>query len=524
MKYLVLFAVLLFFLGAADAQTENLTSNEIAANGPFPGNLSLYAPELSCCQQLETPGYYQSLNGAEVADSERSQLYPCADFLGSWTGPNQVFARKSRDSYQAVSFINNRKPGELYLTGGDNPAPLGPVAPGPFVAKVDASTGAQIWRTYLDNGNVDGVWIGTANLNILPDGNIVVAWNNNLVKLDGDTGLILKHTTLPQGQGTPQTANFKHLTIAPDGTLILKTQVKPAGCPVQGTAALIVCPGAGTPTGQANSEIVAVDPDTLEVLDSITMPEETATPHTITMFRDQIAIYTAANENAYRYFWNPRTKELSQDTTWVVSYLQPGQTTGDAPGILGDWVLIQTNGLPTNASSSTIVAINQDDPTKMTSIAPFGPLPPSGSSWAPPKCAVDTDTNMIYSCDQHMRKNAGIKVDPATGEMTTVWVGNYTTTALQALVGPEDQRVLVTSNINPSATLEQINQGNYTEQCIWQDAATGRLLAASDFFEPMMINTLPTPGFGGRFYFPTDQGFIVFQVMPATNSTATGSL
>jgi hypothetical protein len=46
--------------------------------------------------------------------------------------------------------------------------------------------------------------------------------------------------------------------------------------------------------------------------------------------------------------------------------------------------------------------------------------------------------------------------------------------------------------------------GLYKEQVRWRDAATGRLLAESDLFEPMSPNTLVTPGYGGRVYFPTD--------------------
>lgn len=50
----------------------------------------------------------------------------------------------------------------------------------------------------------------------------------------------------------------------------------------------------------------------------------------------------------------------------------------------------------------------------------------------------------------------------------------------------------------------------------WRDAATGRVIAASDFFEPLSINGLTPPGFGGRIYFPTaiGKGFYVLQPMP----------
>jgi len=57
---------------------------------------------------------------------------------------------------------------------------------------------------------------------------------------------------------------------------------------------------------------------------------------------------------------------------------------------------------------------------------------------------------------------------------------------------------------------------NYKEQVTWRDASTGRLLAESDYFEPMPGNGLIVPNFGGRVYYPTaaGKGFYVLQVMP----------
>lgn len=492
------------------------TSNEIAANGPFPGDLSSTEKEWACSQQLDTPGYFKSLNGAEVADSTRSQLFPCASFLGSMTDPNQVFAWRSQDSYQGVLFMNNRNPGELYLTGGNNPPAQGLVPPGPFVAKVNPTTGKEVWRTYLENGNVSGAWVGAANLNILPDGNIPIAFGNTLVKLDGETGRILKQVALPTGKAPPEGSNHKHLTIAPDGTLIIKNQTRATPCDIQGTLAAFQCPGGiGASPG---SNIAAVNPDTFEIYDNIEVPDNAVVPHTITMFEGKIAIYAPSIKKAYRFFWDPASKKLSKDPGWEVdSYLEPGQTTGDAPGILGDWVVIQVNGLPTKVASS-FVAISQSDPKKITRIYPFGKDLPTGQSWAPPKGAVDVDNSMVFSADQNMGKIGGIKLDQVTGEMTTVWTLDAATTALQALYGPKDQRVLGTARAEPGTTLAQLNQTsapNYRQQALWLDAKSGKILAESSYFEPMTFNTMLTPGFGGRFYYMVDQGFIVLQVMPA---------
>ena len=79
--------------------------------------------------------------------------------------------------------------------------------------------------------------------------------------------------------------------------------------------------------------------------------------------------------------------------------------------------------------------------------------------------------------------------------------------------------MLLLSNMKPNVEKEPLMAalmtGNYNEQVTWRDAATGRLIAESDFFEGLTPGTLITPGFGGRIYYPTDKGIITMQVMPA---------
>lgn len=94
--------------------------------------------------------------------------------------------------------------------------------------------------------------------------------------------------------------------------------------------------------------------------------------------------------------------------------------------------------------------------------------------------------------------------------MTVEWTVDDATTGFQTLIGPKDQRVLVASKINPNATAEEIKAGNYTEQVVWRNMLTGDVLAESDFTDPMTINGLITPGYGGRVYYLTNDDFIVY--------------
>jgi hypothetical protein len=495
-----------------------LTPNQVAAHGPLPGDVGLYTKELACQQKIRTPGYYSSLNGAEISDAQRSGIFPCATFTGSFDGPNQVYAWRSADDYPGISYMNNRKPGELYIVGGEYPTLDDPNMVGPFVSKANATTGKEIWRTYLDNLNASGHWIGNANLNILPNGNIAFAWSNQIALIDGDTGLILKHNTLPGGEAPAADVNFKHLTIAPDGTLILKDQTRPLGCKLQGTVAIIKCAEEGMK--QPNSVLVAVDPKTLEVLDSLSLPEPAPSPHIIAPYHGRIAIYIPMIDTAARYFWDPAVKKLSADDKWVIKPLAPGQNALTAPTMVGDWVAIQTNGLFSDKKASSVVVIHQDDASRVHTIYPFGELKPGEWSFAPPKNGGDPENSMIYSADMGMRKVAGIKIDQATGELKVAFVVDATTTTFQPLIGPKDKRVLLLTNMKLNVEKEPIKLAlfteNYKEQLTWRDAATGKILAESDFFEPLSINGLTPPGFGGRIYFPTavGKGFYVLQVRP----------
>lgn len=497
-----------------------LTENEKAANGPLPGDVSLYQKELECCQGLSTPGYFPTLNGAELADAQRSGVFPCATFTGSWDGPNKVFAWRAEDGYQACSFIVNRNPGEVFIVGGDNPPFDGAVPPGPYIAKADATTGKQIWRTYVDNANVSKRWIGTANLNILASGKIAFAWSDQIILLDADTGRILRQNTLPTGDAPREDVHYKHLTVAPDGTLICKDQTRPTGNRQQGTMAIIKGVQAGLK--QPNSHLVAVHPDTLEILHDIPLPEPATVPHSIAMFDGKIAIYIGVDSGCRRAFWDPAAKKLSMDDTWHVKPVQEGQTTADAPSLLGDWVVLQVNGLGSKVKASSVAVAHVRDASRMKVIFPFGELKKGEWSFAPPKACTDAENSMLYSADMGMAKVAGIKLDQTTGEMKTVFVLDNMSTTFQPTYGPKDKRVLVLTNMKKNVPHEPndlaLFTANYTEQVTWHDAATGRKLAESDFFEPLMINSLVAPGFGGRCYFPTGKGFITMQVMPATGT------
>ena len=231
----------------------------------------------------------------------------------------------------------------------------------------------------------------------------------------------------------------------------------------------------------------------------------------ITMFEGRIAIYIGMNESARRYFWDPATKKLSADETWVIFPMQKGQTTATAPTPIGDWIAFQLNGVGSKKVASSIVVANQKDPKQHEGHLPVRAIEEG---------RVELRAAQVRSrpreqhdlLGRHGRGQGGRhQARPATGELETKFVVDDMSTTFQPLIGPKDKRVLLLTNMKKNVAKEPINglliTANYKEQVTWRDALTGRKLAESDFFEPLTINSLITPGFGGRCYFPTAQRF-----------------
>ena len=86
--------------------------------------------------------------------------------------------------------------------------------------------------------------------------------------------------------------------------------------------------------------------------------------------------------------------------------------------------------------------------------------------------------------------------------------------------------MLLLTNMKQQVAKEPIKlalfTANYKEQLTWRDAATGKVIAECDFFEPLTINSLTPPGFGGRVYFPSAVGksFYTLQVVPKATGAA----
>src|SRR5215204_2025807 len=259
----------------------------------------------------------------------------------SLEGRSLSLIRFMRISHQ-LPWVVLREPNELYAIGGGASLAL----PGQFISKMEAGSLREDWHTPLSNNNVTGDWLisGAGNFPIA-DGTIAVSQGQYLYKVNASTGAVEKVVSLPTGENPPGDSNLDGMNAFADGTLVLKTQNRVAGCTNQGYA-FFYC---ANQSQVAPSVIVAVDPITFEVLDWEQLPEMIPPRNTVTQFQGKDYLYLPGTSNMFRYEWNGQN--LTQDASWgPVPYLLPGQTAASAPAIMGDWIVASTNCCVTNAS------------------------------------------------------------------------------------------------------------------------------------------------------------------------------
>ncbi len=463
--------------------------------------------------------YFPAIGSPEHTDNVHSGVNPCATFTGSLTSENDVQTFTSSTTYESVQFIVFDGPDGAYLQGGG----LGSSAKGLFVAKFNASTGEEIWITYLNDPQPPEQWLAFGSIGIITDGSIMTTAGPTIYKLDADTGDILQSANMTVLAGGSTNANFDGFVIAPDdvGTIIMKTQNRPVDCPTQGNGAMSTCQSEYGP--QPNTTVVAVDPNSLETIDALLLDQSIVARPIVTTYLGVIYMYLAGTSTAVRVSWDPDSKTLSQDMSWAPEYLQPGGTGGTAPGLLGDWIILNSNVQGGNVPQ-TITAINQADPLQQVTIQPWGTGNVTASE-TPASMGVDADNDMFYVQDWLVGGVYGIKLNQQDGSMEVVWSrDDWRTSDYFSLVGPADQRVLISQNILES-NLTLLLTTNYTETVLWVNASTGETLAQSESTASTALGSLPNTGYGGRVYMMGNAGsvFIHQAVDPNAPPTSNGS-
>ncbi len=497
-----------------------------STTGPLTGDQSVMQTETACIKQYAANpvnnyvGYLPTIGAPEHTDNIRSGVNPCATFTGSFTGPNQVYQFNSQTTYDQIGLVVFDGPNGAYLQAGG----LGPPSSGQYVSKFDPSTGQEIWRTYLTNVNVSGQWIAFGSMAVISDGTIVNAAGPTFWKLDPKSGAILAVQQQPI-LGMPATdANFDGMMVAPDkaGTLLIKTQTRPVGCPTQGNLAMQSCQAQYGP--QPNTTVVAVDPTTLKNLDAIELDQSVTARGIATEHNGQIYIYGNGAKSLVRVIWNPQTQKLTQDTSWEPVVIKSGQTGGASPTVMGNWIIVNSNANGSKTTPQCLYAVNQDNPNNVHSICPWGTTMPAGAPFSDVLASpgVDADNSLIFAQDFGLKGVYAIHLDQQTGAMNVAWSRpDWWTSDYFSMVGPANQRVLISQYLNPATKYADIPGFNYTESVLWVNEATGQTIAQSKYNASTAVGSLPNLGYGGRVYMMGNAGTLfISQVEPTTSSSS----
>jgi hypothetical protein len=499
-----------------------------ANTGPLVGDQSLFDQETKCVKSwAQDPannyvGYWPAIGAPEHADNVRSGLQPCADFTGDFNGQNQVFQYPSETTYpNGVGLVVFDGPDAGYLWAGG-------IVPGSgqYISKFNPSTGAEIWRTNLTNINAaTDQWYALGSMALIEDGTLVGAASNWFWKLDRSTGEILAAREQPT-VGTPASSqNYDGMTVAPDeqGTLLIKSQTRPAGCSNQTNNAMNSCTSEYGPN--PNSDMVAVDPVTLKNLDAIEINQNVTARASTVEHDGKIYVYGNGAKSLVRVIWDPETQTLKQDLSWQPQVLLKGQSGGASPVVMGDWVIANSNAAPSTETPQCIFAANQDDPNDVHHICPWGKSFPVASgatmSEVPATPGIDPEKNLIFVGDWFLKGVYAIQLDQQTGEMKVKWSRpDWWSADYFTMVGPKDERVLISQNIDASTKTVDQPSYNYNETVLFVNEDTGETIAESASNPSTAIGSLINAGYGGRFYTMGNDGTLwIYQVQACKDAS-----
>src|SRR5262249_47237809 len=357
--------------------------------------------------------WYPSLQAFEHYDSGRSHVFSQAEFLGSFHQPNAVEeVRSSELAYPSgynMSYLNEN---EIFIQAGRSGAQPGSI--GPFVAKVDPQTLEPVWFNQLritktNPQPMNREWDYPGGMAILNNGFIYVVSGYWIYKVNPEDGHLVKKLELPTTvylrsnwpcnnpvlyESTPTdnalNTSYNGINALPDGTILLKSLYRQAGCNLDGPTAALQCPQF---SNLPQSVLVTVNPDTLEIIDIFQLTAPAPARPTISRWRGVDSVYLVETVAPPRRY-SVTNGIIKFDDSWQppsVSDTYAGQQPGGSLIVMNEWIVGATNSVPATGAL-TVFAIHQDAAERSNVLweQPFtgdheGPGPAAAWHAAPPR-------------------------------------------------------------------------------------------------------------------------------------------
>jgi hypothetical protein len=421
-------------------------------------------------------GLYRTMAPFEHFAPSRTQVFPhaCAVRPGA-----AIAARRSAVDFRTPYIAATRDRDELYVYGYGSDA----AADGGYVAKVDPVTLTERWRTRIPDPSPAGQWSYPGVLAVHGNGFLYAVYGSALVKLDPATGATLARRELPEDPEQTGAA-YNGMVVLRDGRIVTK-KIERGPCAAPDTLGGLIC----SARNALPSLLVVVDPERLEILSTLETPEPVT--GRITAHGDHV--YVAGRDDLRRFRY--RAGRLSLDPSWgPVRYRFGAQQPGTGPGVLGRFLVVQTNFLPSR-EPLTLTAVSLDDDERVFRARPFrgsGDL-----SVIVSKAALDAPNRTVVTHDTGVERMAALRLHPRRG-FTLRWKRRLRSLSFSALVGEKRRRQIVIP--------DQRADG---ERVVWLDLRTGATRAQSEVLarQPAPGNIV-TPGFGGRFHHVTSEGVL----------------
>lgn len=362
----------------------------------------------------------------------------------------------------------------------------------PFVSQLDPLTRRELWRTTLPMVEGKDVWIYPGGIGIHANGYIYVAYAARLAKLDPANGQVISFVDLPTPNGLAH-STYNGFIVLDDGMILAKSHHRKADCPVQGYRAFIVCGVDGLPA----SALAMVDPETMKIAWTGKAEELIGGRITATRFRGKEYVYLAGLDRLYRM--RRAGARLEPDTGWgPVTYREGKETPGTAAIGFGDFVVIQTNALPTSAPMR-VTAVSQADASKRFSAHPFAG---SNAKWSftPSKASSDWAARRVYTSEAY-GGFAALDFDPKAG-FSVAWKADQYTGSFITLLGSGAERVVFATDMGVAEPDDFGAPKHRQESLIWRRASDGGELGRVESL-PRNFGLTLTPSKSGSIYYAT---------------------
>ena len=494
------------------------------------------SPMLGACRQHETPAappsaqdpcprsaalkvgpgegaLYRSVAPFEHHDAQRTHRFNAtctvAELAGDGVEP-EIAQRVAPDDYSMPYILQTRERNQLYVYGFTPET----ATQGGFVARVDADSLKQLWRTWLPDPKPAAQWSWPGVVTVHGNGALYAVFGNRFYKLDAESGEILARQSLPEGE---YGAVYNGMDVLSDGRLVTKnmelggecstlqlreklaersSRLLQAAMPLQ-TFGGLLC---HLKNNHLPSTLVVLDPDELEVVAQIELPEPITGRVSTERHDGTEYVYVPGSKNLFRYVYDG--DKLEPDSSWgPVPYVEDGQGPAAAASFLDGFAILHVNGY-TRASS--LVAIDLRDASRSHRIEPFewGDDIDIGPSFVLSMPSIDPENHLIVAIDTLAWRMGGVRFDADKG-FSMAWTRAAVSVAFSALTGPPESREIVVPDMLSLGPLSGDPIGTAaSDRVLWLDAQTGAEIVASPALthRPAPGNIV-TPGFGGRFYY-----------------------